>query len=449
MKKILSMFLLAFTGLILSGCNFANNTGCKTEAESESNEGTLYVTYCKEDSKSFSGLMNEDFEIVVGEMYSKIDIGFDIYGASQESLEFSSETKYFRVRHNLEDGSYKQSVIDREGTLIYTGEAYDKIIISEDQTKIYNYNINSSIFDIEKGTTSTVDYRIINMTNEYYLAQKGTKWIVLDKSFNQVLNNNYDNVFYVSDELMIYELYNRIFSLNRVNDQVVELISTEADPDYGLFFDDSNILEFLLISPNSDVTFVDFKTGSRVNPEGCTIPLDFPNNYIVMTCENDYKVYDRDDMSYISSIPKGNTDIVPYSDAYFLYSDNQTSLITPSHEIAFDSHVDSFEIRHYFDIITVFIGDKKVYIDLSAIETLFTVNTECNVLGSTHENTLFFTEGTCEVEYEYEDIEVISLMNSKLRLDNLEIMYYTNDWIYLLEDGETKIIDYDLNVLSD
>lgn len=442
MKRIVNIVLLLIILGVLSGCAlFQENNECTIEVnENVENSGTLYRTYCVSDSKNVQGLVNSDFEIVIPEIYTRIDSGIDLY--VDDTIDFSNDIEYFRVAY-YEDGDYKQGVIDRNNNLIVEFESYSKIIISNDANKIYSYENQGTIYDIQSGLFLNVEYRIIRKSNDYYIAMQDDKQIVLNKSFDIVFDDNYDEVLSVSDESIIYKKDHYMYAKDLESNIVVDIFDVSIYPDY-IYMDDFD--DYFLINPNSDVIFADIKDGTLTNIDDCSSILNFEGKYITMFCSNNYKVFTKDNLTPVLEIPLKNTDIIPLSATYIQYVENDASIRTVGKIVDFDSQIQSYEL-FLNRTIEVHFEEQKTHYDVETLEELFSTNLECEIVPNNMGANLVITNKGCSVSDISENITVLSLSNTRISITNLEIYFYTDEYIFLNENGKTIIVDYDLNIL--
>lgn len=442
MKRILNVVQLLLVLTILSGCSlFESNNECAVDVkENVDSSGTLYRTHCVSDNKNVQGLVNSDFEIVIPERYTRFDSGIGLY--IDDTIDFSNDIKYFRVTY-YEDGGYKQGVIDRNNELIVEFESDIGIIISNDANKIYSYENQGKIYDIQSQLYLDVGYRIIKKSNDYYIAMQDDKQIVLDMSFDIVLDDNYDEVLSVSDESIIYMEDHYMYAMDLESNIVVEVFDVSIYPDY-IYIDDFD--DYFLINPNSDVIFADIKDGTLTNIDNCSSILDFEDDYFTMQCSNNYKVFTKDTLSPVLEIPLQNTEIIPLSATYIKYGEKTASIRTVGKTVDFDSQIQSYELL-LNRTIEVHFDTYLTYFDVNSLEELYSTNLECEIVPNKFGSNLVITDKGCNISDVSEKVTVLSLSNTRISITNLEIYFYTDEFVFLNKNGKTIIADYDLNVL--
>lgn len=444
MKRIITLILTLTFVTTLTGC-ILNNTdaNCNTDISSDvDTTGVLYKTQCVKDNVTYYGLINSNLEQVIPEIYTFIDTGIEYYESIENKVLYDEEVEYFRVRY-VEDSNFLYGIINRDGDKIFELVHYADLIISQNQESFYLYESSGQIYNIEEETYESVDYRIINRKSNYYIASRGENKIVLDSSFSLLYDDHYDDIFVIDDEVFLYEKDQVIYRQNRVTNERTELFSI-IEYSFHVLLKEWN--EYFLINPNSNVSFIDSVTGEHTVIEGCSRILDIHEDTFMMFCQENHQVFSKDTLTLEYAFSKTNTEIVNRYPVYFNYGDYETTIHSIGKTITFDSKYESHEVLPG-GLLQVYTEGSMVFIDLKTFEELFKTNITCKVSPNTYNSELFGYEGDCTINDTKPTVELIYLGSTRLDIENLEIIYYTDELIIFLNDGETVITDWELNIL--
>lgn len=430
----------------LSACVFFDEEeSCHIDVyESANQSGTFYKTVCTNHGRKY-GLINEDFEPVISEVYDHIDDGLTLQVEDEEIIAFTEDIKYFRVLTS-NDNEYKQQVIDRKGQVMMEVEAFYDVIISKDQEMVYSFYENGQIYHIEEERYETVDYRIIQSLNGYHIANLGDGQVVLDGHFQIIHEGNYEKVLYLSSEQFIYKKGSRIYSKNLVTNEEVSLFDTLDYPDYSLHEDWPT---YVLINPNSlsKVFFINSKTGQQIDIEDCSRVVSHYQNTFTMRCDVGYKVFAKDSLETLLEVPRSNTYFVPEYPVFFTHTEEQTTIHSLGEVLTFDVPSLSHRVIQD-DLLEVTTDEGFIYMSLETFEILYEVDQPCMFLVNSHSSDFLFHKGECVITRANESLRVLSLEDSILSESKLlEFQYYTEDLLFFVKDGHTVITDYDLHVL--
>ncbi len=166
-----------------------------------------------------------------------------------------------------------------------------------------------------------------------------------------------------------------------------------------------------------------------------------------MQCDVSYDVYDINTFEHKMSIPFVNTEILDGFPIYIDYTnENNQKITTVDKVVDIEDNIHSRELLEN-NVLEIHLNETKEYYSIPSLDKLFETNMECMIVPNSYGNDLFITSEGCSINDVSPNIIVLDLTNTKLSKVNLEIIYYTDELIFLIQNDKTIVVDYDLNIL--